>query len=131
MWDDHTALMAFGTTMWGLNRAAYGFGYWGYENPYYTEPYPIEGGVPLDYSQPMIVESAPAEQPATPSDAPVPGMSDFDAARACFLSGGLCGGAGLDEQGPGCAAQRPDHPRVSGPGDVRARQIQGSGGRAL
>src|SRR5262249_4443602 len=23
MWDEHTALMAFGTTMWGLNRAAY------------------------------------------------------------------------------------------------------------
>jgi uncharacterized protein (TIGR03066 family) len=88
MWDEHTALMAFGTTIWGLNRLAYGFGYWGYENPYYYESYPIDGGAAIDYSQPLVAESAPAEQPATaPTDAPVPGMSDFDAARDAFYKG--------------------------------------------
>ena len=56
MWDDHTALMAFGTTMWGVNRAAYAFGYWGYENPYYTESYPVGGDVYIDYSQPIVLE---------------------------------------------------------------------------
>ena len=38
MWSDHTALMAFGTTMWGLNRLAYGFGYWGYDLKNFVEP---------------------------------------------------------------------------------------------
>jgi uncharacterized protein (TIGR03066 family) len=83
MWEDHTALMAFGVTMWGMNRLAYGFGYWGYDNPYYTESYPIEGGAPLDYSQPIADETA-TEQPA---GTPTPGMADFDAARQAFLQG--------------------------------------------
>lgn len=85
MWDDHTALMAFGATVWGINRAAYGFGYWGYENPYYVETYPISDDVVLDYSQPIEVETATAE--TTPSDTPTPGMADFDAARAAFYKG--------------------------------------------
>jgi len=91
MWDEHTALMAFGTTMWGLNRAAYGFGYWGYYNPWYTEPYPIAQGYAVDYSQPIAVEEAPAvvETPATPAGqapapAATPGIRDFDAARDAF-----------------------------------------------
>jgi uncharacterized protein (TIGR03066 family) len=83
MWTDHTALMAWGTTMWGLNRLAYGFGYWGYDNPYYSEDY----SYPVDYSQPLP-EEMPAEQPA---GAPTPGMSDFDAARAAFYSGDYAG----------------------------------------
>jgi tetratricopeptide (TPR) repeat protein len=90
MWDDHTALMAFGTTMWGVNRLAYGFGYWGYENPYYTESYPIDGGYALDYSQPLAVETAPVEMApveAAPADAPAPGMADFDVARQAFYGG--------------------------------------------
>ncbi len=87
MWDDHTALMAFGVTMWGVNRLAYGFGYWGYENPYYSEPYPVEGGYVIDYSQPFVTETAPAEQPAPPEGAPTPGMADFDAARQSFYQG--------------------------------------------
>ncbi len=88
MWSDHTALMAFGTTMWGLNAAAYAFGYWGYSNPYYTESYPVGGGSYIDYSQPIVVESAPASAPATsPVAAPAPGMPDFDAARQAFYQG--------------------------------------------
>jgi tetratricopeptide (TPR) repeat protein len=83
MWDDHTALMAFGTTMWGLNRLAYGFGYWGYDNPYYTESYAVGDGTVIDYSQPI---DPPAEA-APPSDTPTPGMADFDAARQAFYQG--------------------------------------------
>ena len=88
MWDDHTALMAFGTTMWGVNRLAYGFGYWGYSNPYYTESYPVDGGVALDYSQPIAVDSVPAAsaQPAAVEAAP-PAMTDFDSARQSFYQG--------------------------------------------
>ena len=83
MWDDHTALMAFGTTMWGLNAAAYAFGYWGYSNPYYSEPYPVGGGAYADYSQPIAIEAAAS----APAGAPAPGMADFDAARQSFLQG--------------------------------------------
>ena len=84
MWSEHTALMAWGTTMWGLNRLAYGFGYWGYDNPYYSESY----SYPVDYSQPLPEEAAPVEQTA---DAPTPGMSDFDAARQAFHQGDYAG----------------------------------------
>ncbi len=78
--------MAFGTTMWGINRAAYGFGYWGYSNPYYSEAYPIGDGYSVDYSQPIAVDSAATApvDPAAPAT-PVPGMADFDAAREAFM----------------------------------------------
>jgi tetratricopeptide (TPR) repeat protein len=93
MWDDHTALMAFGTTMWGINRAAWAFGYWGYSNPYYTESYPIDSGVVLDYSQPIAIDSgyattaAPTTTTPEATAAPAPGMADFDAARQSFYQG--------------------------------------------
>ena len=103
MWDDHTALMAFGTTMWGINRAAYGFGYWGYSNPYYTESYPVGGDSYINYSEPIaiysepyITESAPvtATAPLTttlPADAPAPGMTEFEMARQAFYRGDYAG----------------------------------------
>lgn len=92
MWSDHTALMAFGTTMWGLNAAAYGFGYWGYSNPYYTESYPVGGGTYVDYSQPIAIDnSAAAQAPAAAANAPAPGMADFDAARQAFYQGDYAG----------------------------------------
>ena len=84
MWEDHTALMAFGTTMWGLNRAAYWSGYWGYENPYYSAPYPIEGGT-IDYSQPIIQETS--EPAAATSEQSSAGMTAFDSARQAFYEG--------------------------------------------
>lgn len=102
MWDDHTALMAFGTTMWGINRAAYAMGYWGYTNPYYTTAYPVGGDVALDYSQPVMYESAPMDTGvAVASDqttaapaavasteaAPQPGIAEFDQARQAFYDG--------------------------------------------
>lgn len=92
MWDDHTALMAFGTTMWGINAASWAFGYSSYENPYYTESYPVSGGSYIDYSQPIAVDSsaaaaAPATDTAQAAAAPAPGMADFDAARQSFMQG--------------------------------------------
>jgi tetratricopeptide (TPR) repeat protein len=91
MWDDHTALMAFGTTMWGINRAAYGFGYWGYSNPYYVESYPVGGGVSIDYSEPIVVEAPATAQPVEtgtlPVEAPAPGIAEFEQARQAFYQG--------------------------------------------
>ncbi len=87
MWDEHTALMAFGVTMWGLNWAGYGFGYWGYDNPYYTESYPVGGDVVIDYSQPMVVESADVSGTTVAAEATAPGMADFEAARQAFYQG--------------------------------------------
>jgi tetratricopeptide (TPR) repeat protein len=84
MWSDHTALMAFGTTMWGLNRLAYGFGYWGYNNPYYSEPYANGGGGTIDYSQPIQPDTTAN---TSSSGAPAPGIADFDAARQSFYQG--------------------------------------------
>jgi tetratricopeptide (TPR) repeat protein len=69
--------------MWGVNRLAYGFGYWGYDNPYYTETYPLDGGAVIDYSEPLPVDTA---APAS-TDAPVAGIADFDAARQAFYQG--------------------------------------------
>src|SRR5262245_23693465 len=91
MWDDHTAYMAFRTTMWGINAAAYGFGYWGYSNPYYTESYPVGGGTYVDYSQPIAIDQTATAQAAAPAGAPAPGMADFDAARQSFYSGDYAG----------------------------------------
>lgn len=87
MWTDHTALMAFGTTMWGINRLAYGFGLWGYNNPYYSEPYSVGDGATIDYSHPLEAPIEPTESTAQPSDTPSPGMSDFDVARQAFYQG--------------------------------------------
>lgn len=85
--------MAFRTTMWGLNTAAYAFGYWGYSNPYYSEPYDVGGGTYVDYSEPIYVEAAAPAQPAAVADSapaaapPAPGMTDFTAARQSFYQG--------------------------------------------
>jgi uncharacterized protein (TIGR03066 family) len=99
MWDEHTALMAFGTTMWGVNRAAYALGYWGYENPYYYESYPVGGDVVLNYSEPMFIESAPAVETSAAvvptesatseaaAEIPSPGLREFEAARTAFYQG--------------------------------------------
>lgn len=96
MWDDHTAFMAFRTTMWGINAAAYGFGYWGYSNPYYTESYPVGGETYIDYSEPIMIESAPVTTAVVdpgvatstlPAAAPAPGLAEFEMARQAFYQG--------------------------------------------
>lgn len=93
MWDHHPVAAAFGVTAWGVNRLAYGFGYWGYTNPYYGD----SGSSGYDYSQPLVVyadsgaTTAPADT-ATPTataqaEPTDPGMTAFNDARTAFYEG--------------------------------------------
>ncbi|MBC8113843.1 MAG: tetratricopeptide repeat protein, partial [Candidatus Saccharimonas sp.] len=78
---------------WGVNRIGYGWGYWGYSNPYYSD----SGSSGYDYSQPMVVyadsaSTTAATDPgtATSSSEPQPtdeGMAAFDEARTAFHDG--------------------------------------------
>lgn len=99
MWDEHPVAAAFGVTAWGVNRLAYGFGYWGYSNPYATG-----GSGSYDYSQPLVVynettnvtnsvdNSAAAADPSASSAAGPPqptdeGMTAFNESRTAFYAG--------------------------------------------
>jgi len=97
MWDEHPGWMAFGMTTWGLNRLAYGFGLWGYSNPYYGGG--GGGEVVYDYSQP-VMDSQPvymdsgaaqqqggAAQAAGSGEPPQAAMSTFDQSRTDFYAG--------------------------------------------
>ncbi|MBI5761849.1 MAG: tetratricopeptide repeat protein, partial [Planctomycetales bacterium] len=84
LWNEHPVAAAFGLTAWGINRMAYGFGYWGYANPYYVVG--DSGG--YDYSQPLAASSdsgaatAPADTSAT--DAATAALNE---ARLAFYDG--------------------------------------------
>lgn len=90
MWDEHPGWMAFGLTTWGVNRLAYGFGLWGYSNPYYSSG---GGGGVYDYSQPIMseepvyVDTGAAQSAAPPSEPAQAAMSTFDQARSDFYAG--------------------------------------------
>jgi tetratricopeptide (TPR) repeat protein len=92
MWDNYPVAAAFGLTSWGVNRLAYGWGYYPYENPYVT------ASAGYDYSQPLVVyadsggaAAAPdAGTAAPPSEAPQPsdeGMAALAQAREAFRQG--------------------------------------------
>lgn len=86
MWNNYPVASAIGLTAWGVNRIGYGWGYWGYSNPYASGG----GGYGYDYSEPLVTYSdAPATtQPATSvQQAPDPGMAAFDEARTAFYGG--------------------------------------------
>lgn len=104
MWDNYPGAAAIGVTRWGVNRLAYGFGYWGYSNPYasgggggasssssssysYSEPLVDYGdsgsAAPADPGTPAAAESA-AAGPPQPTDE---GMLAFEEARAAFYVG--------------------------------------------
>jgi TolA-binding protein len=99
MWDNYPVAAALGVTRWGVNRLAYGFGYWGYTNPYYVAG---AGSSGYDYSQPLVnygdagaTAAAPTDTPAaatdpaaqTPTPPADPGMDAFAAARSAFYEG--------------------------------------------
>lgn len=96
MWDNYPVAAALGVTSWGVNRLAYGFGYWGYSNPYYGAN---SGSYGYDYSQPLTsyadsgstspvpTESAVASTPDAPAAPADPGMEAFAAARNSFYEG--------------------------------------------
>lgn len=95
MWDNYPVASAFGVTAWGVNRLAYGFGYWGYSNPYYAS----SGGGSYDYSQPLVTytdtgasapsgNAAPANVGTSDASQPAdPGMVAFNDARSAFYDG--------------------------------------------
>jgi tetratricopeptide (TPR) repeat protein len=92
MWDNYPVAAAIGLTAWGLNRIGYGWGYWGYSNPYYDDG----GGYGYDYSQPLVTyvdnsqttvttttEPAAASTTSTPQPTDE-GLAAFEDARAAF-----------------------------------------------
>ena len=96
MWNNHPVAAAIGLTGWAVNRIGYGWGYWGYSNPYYSE----SSSYGYDYSQPLVVyaDSASMSTEATAADAAATssttesqptdaGMAAFDEARAAFHDG--------------------------------------------
>ena len=96
MWDNYPVAAAIGLTSWGLNRIAYGWGYSGYSNPYYSDG----GAYGYDYSQPMAVyedsstatTAIPALDASTtyPPSQPQPtdeGLVAFEESRTAFRSG--------------------------------------------
>lgn len=90
MWDNYPVAAAIGMTAWAVNRIGYGWGYWGYENAFYSGG----GSYGYDYSQPLVVydDSAAAADPAAaaPSSQPQPtdeGLAAFEAARTAFYQG--------------------------------------------
>jgi hypothetical protein len=116
MWDEHPVAATLGLTTWGLNRVGYGFGLWGYTNPYYVEPYTV-GTTVIDYSQPLIIsEPYPVEVPVetTPADAASPGATEplppgvtqvgldaFERARQAFYAGDYQQALGAIDQATG------------------------------
>ncbi len=99
MWDNYPGAAAIGVTRWGVNRLAYGFGYWGYSNPYTTG-----GGSgsssSYSYSEPLVnygtSTSEPSAEPgASPADSGTAGaqqptdegMAAFEEARTAFYGG--------------------------------------------
>ena len=113
MWDNYPGAAALGVTRWGVNRVAYGFGYWGYSNPYVTDS--SSSGSSYSYSEPLVnysestsestsenivtepnlaepgaAEPGAAERGDSPTGPPTPteaGMSSFEQARTSFYSG--------------------------------------------
>lgn len=97
MWNNYPVAAAIGLTAWGVNRIGYGWGYWGYSNPYY---YPETVSYSYDYSQPLVIyadsASTGTDATATPATAASSttesqptdeGMAALDEARSAFHSG--------------------------------------------
>jgi tetratricopeptide (TPR) repeat protein len=94
MWNNYPVASAFGVTRWGVNRVAYGFGYWGYYNPYavatpatyqtYNYSQPI-----VNYSEPAPADAAPTAAPTDGSNTPAasPSQQALDESRAAFMKG--------------------------------------------
>ena len=99
MWDNYPVAAAVGVTRWGVNRLAYGFGYWGYSNPYYGGSYDTSS-YSYSYSEPLVDYGyAESAAPTDPGTAPVEsalagppqptdeGMAAFEEARTAFYGG--------------------------------------------
>jgi tetratricopeptide (TPR) repeat protein len=91
MWDNYPVAAALGMTAWAVNRIGYGWGYYDYTNPYYSDA----GAYGYDYSQPLVVyadssATATTTDPAAGTSALQPtdeGLAAFEAARTAFHEG--------------------------------------------
>jgi tetratricopeptide (TPR) repeat protein len=86
MWQNHTAAMLIGTTMWGINRMNYWYGTNVYYNPYYVEPIQV-GDTYLDYSSPLAVPPVDGGTGDLPPGVTEAGMQAFAEAQAAFNAG--------------------------------------------
>jgi tetratricopeptide (TPR) repeat protein len=101
MWNNYPGAAAIGVTRWGVNRLAYGFGYWGYANPYYGGGYNTSS-YGYNYSEPLVSYASSGESAAAPTDPgaataasdpaspPQPtdeGTAAFDESRTAFYGG--------------------------------------------
>ena len=71
-----------------LSAIPWSWGYWPYYNPYYAGPI-VDGGVTIDYSQPIVVAPAVVPPPGAPAvlTAEQQATPLFDAARSAFMQG--------------------------------------------
>lgn len=93
MWDRYPIATAFGLTAWGVNRMAYGFGYWGYSNPYASTT------TVYNYSEPIVVYTDSGDASDSGS---APASNDaamkLEQARAVFRSGNAAGALRLVDE---------------------------------
>jgi tetratricopeptide (TPR) repeat protein len=97
-WHDHwdhawyqRPITWWGTGWWGAGyypgyaawNAPWSWGYWSYNNPYYTAP-AVVGDSIVDYSQPLVLAGGGAEAPQTAQDQ---AMQIFNTARDTFQRG--------------------------------------------
>jgi tetratricopeptide (TPR) repeat protein len=97
MWDNYPVAAALGMTAWAVNRIGYGWGYYDYSNPYYTDG----GSYGYNYSEPLVVYAeAPATAVATDAASPASsaqlqptdeGLAAFEEARTLFRNGDYTG----------------------------------------
>ncbi|MFT5328735.1 MAG: tetratricopeptide (TPR) repeat protein, partial [Planctomycetaceae bacterium] len=109
MWDNYPVATAFGLTAWGVNRMAYGFGYWGYSNPYESTT------TVYNYSEPIVVYEAGGGA-ADPAAAPESDTATIklEQARAAFHSGNL-----------DAASRRADEAVKASPNDTVVHEFRG------
>ena len=109
MWDNYPVATAFGLTAWGVNRMAYGFGYWGYSNPYASTT------TVYNYSEPIVVyaDSGDTTAPETTPESDVAAMK-LEQARAVFHSGNAVG-----------ALRLADEAVMASPNDTVAHEFRG------
>jgi tetratricopeptide (TPR) repeat protein len=61
----YPTVLVVGSTLWGMNRIGYQFGYQDYYNPYAGDPVALGGGATIDYAQPLcqpIADGANTDQ---------------------------------------------------------------------
>ena len=87
MWTYHPGAVAFGLTVWGVNRSCYWWGYSTYYNPYYVQPVVLSPTVTIDYSQPLTEYVQQTEEDPPSGTAEMNASTVFDRAREDFHAG--------------------------------------------